>query len=70
MNSDQASEAARIQASNSLLDRGLGKPMQAVSVDVTVNITRIERTIVDPLVIEGECEDVTAKLISHDESNT
>lgn len=52
--------AARISAAQALLDRGLGKPAQAVNVDVTVKITRIERTIVDPRVIDGECEEVLA----------
>ena len=32
MNSDQAADTARISASNSLLDRGLGKPAQAIQI--------------------------------------
>ena len=59
MNSDQASEGARIQASNSLLDRGLGKPAQSVSLDVQVQVTEIKRIIVQPgQVIDTEFEEV------------
>ena len=32
MNSDKAADTARISASNSLLDRGLGKPAQAIAI--------------------------------------
>ena len=32
MNSDKAPTACRISASNSLLDRGLGKPAQAIQI--------------------------------------
>ncbi len=54
MNSKEASEAARIAASNSLLDRGLGKPMQQVSLDHQVTVTAIERRIVDVLDVASE----------------
>ena len=60
MNSKKASEGARIQASNSLLDRGLGKPQQAVQLDVAVQITSIERRIIDAKpVIDLITQDVT-----------
>lgn len=44
------SEAARVAAANSILDRAHGKPRQAVEVeaDVTATVRKIERTIVDP----------------------
>lgn len=44
------SEAARVAAANSILDRGHGKPKQALDVeaDVKTTITRIERQIVRP----------------------
>ena len=48
------SDAARVAAWNALLDRGHGKPIQGVDVGVAVEITRIERTIIDPRVIEHE----------------
>ena len=54
MNNTKSPPAARIQAASALLDRGLGKPHQAVAVDVSVAITKIERRIVDPLVIEHD----------------
>ena len=54
MNSRKAPQAARIAASNSLLDRGLGKPAQAVTVDITKTITLIERRIVDVIDVESE----------------
>ncbi len=38
----------KLQAAVILMDRGLGKPQQAVSIDVAVQITKIERTIVRP----------------------
>ena len=57
MNNKKSAESARIQASNSLLDRGLGKPAQAVNVAVQVQVTEIKHIIVRPGdVIEGECE--------------
>lgn len=59
MNSKKAAQSARIAASNSLLDRGLGKPAQAVSLAVNVQVTEIKRIIVQPgQVIEGEFEEV------------
>jgi len=44
------SEAARVAAANSILDRGHGKPKQALDVEANVKatITRIERQIVRP----------------------
>ena len=44
------SEAARVAAANSILDRAHGKPRQSVEVeaDVTATVRKIERTIVDP----------------------
>jgi len=44
------SEAARVAAANSILDRGHGKPKQSLDVeaDVKATITRIERQIVRP----------------------
>ena len=47
---DGESEAARVAAANSILDRGHGKPKQAVDVEANVHatITRIERQIVRP----------------------
>ncbi len=38
----------KLQAAVILMDRGLGKPQQAVTLDVAVAITAIERTIVKP----------------------
>ncbi len=46
--SKKSPDASRIMASNSLLDRGLGKPQQALSLDVSVAVTAIERRIVRP----------------------
>ena len=43
----KASEASRIAAANSLLDRGYGRPLQAVDLDVSEPISSIVRTIVD-----------------------
>ena len=57
-----------VSALKEIGDRLDGKPAQAVELGIRVQITRIERTIIDPRVIEGGCEDVTAKLISHGES--
>ena len=44
------SAAARVAAANSILDRGFGKPRQAMEVeaDVTANVTQVVRRIVDP----------------------
>ncbi len=46
---DSDSDAARVAAANSILDRAHGKPRQAVDVDGTLKatITRIERVLVD-----------------------
>ncbi len=57
------SDAARVAAWNSVLDRGLGRPAQAVNLGIEVQITAIERTIIDPLVIE---HDDGVKLIKSD----
>ena len=54
MNCKESPESARISASNSLLDRGLGKPAQAVTVDITKTITLIERRIVDVIDVDSE----------------
>jgi hypothetical protein len=48
------SDAARVAAWNAILDRGHGRPVQAVDLGVEVQITAIERTFVDPKVIEHE----------------
>lgn len=50
MNSSEHPAAARVSAANVLLDRGHGKPSQAVELDanMSVAIRRIEREIVDP----------------------
>ncbi len=44
------SEAARVAAANSILDRGHGKPRQAIDVDANVKATieEIRRTVHDP----------------------
>lgn len=44
------SEAAKVAAANSILDRAHGKPSQAIDVDasVAVTVSRIEREIVRP----------------------
>lgn len=44
------SDAARVAAANSILDRAHGKPRQSVEVDasVTASITEIRRIVVDP----------------------
>ena len=44
------SDAARVAAANSILDRGHGKPKQALDVDANVKaaITAVEWRIVDP----------------------
>ncbi len=47
-NSPKVPPAARMVAANSLLDRGFGKPQQAVSLDFSVAVTAIERRIVRP----------------------
>jgi len=47
-------ERVRLAAIQAALDRGWGKPVQAVDLGVQVEITAIERTIVGPRVIEIE----------------
>ena len=49
-------ENIRLAAWKELLDRGYGKPAQSVEIGVAVEVTKIERIIVDPLLIEGEAE--------------
>lgn len=44
---NSTSDAARVSAWNALLDRGHGKPIQGVDLGVEVQITKIEREIVD-----------------------
>ncbi len=68
MNSKKAPQAARIAASNSLLDRGLGKAAQAVTIDVNVKVTAITRRIVDA--IDVDCDVVEPGLITQDKSGT
>lgn len=68
MHCETAPHAARVSAAQGMLDRGLGKPAQAVTIDVTKTITLIERRIVD--VIDVDHEVVPPDLISHDESTT
>ena len=48
------SDAARVAAWNSILDRGHGKPIQGVDVEVALEITGITRTIIDPKVINHD----------------
>ncbi len=45
-------ERVRLGAIQAALDRGWGKPAQTVDLGVAVQITQIERRIIDPLVIE------------------
>ncbi len=47
-------ERVRLGAIQAALDRGWGRPSQAVDLGVEVRITSIERTIIDPQVIELE----------------
>jgi hypothetical protein len=42
------SEAARVAAANSILDRGHGKPKQAIDVDGNLHIKAVEWRVVDP----------------------
>lgn len=48
MNGEEHPAAARVSAANAILDRGFGKPSQALEVDATVQATinEIRRTIV------------------------
>lgn len=50
MNGSKHPAAARVSAANVLLDRGHGKPSQAVELDANMNVAvrRIEREIIDP----------------------
>ncbi len=53
-------ERVRLGAIKECLDRGWGKPAQSVSLDVAVQVTKIEHQIVDMPVIEhmgGGAED-------------
>ena len=47
---ESESDAARVAAANSILDRGHGKPRQSVEVDAEVKtaITAVEWRVVDP----------------------
>ncbi len=47
-------ERVRLGAIQVALDRGWGKPAQTVDLGVAVQITQIERRIIDPLVIEHD----------------
>ncbi len=47
-------ERVRLGAIQAALDRGWGRPTQAVDLGVGVQITLIERTIVDPLVTDTD----------------
>ena len=47
-------ERVRLGAIQAALDRGWGKPAQTVDLGVVVQITQIERRIIDPLVIEPD----------------
>lgn len=48
MNGEEHPAAARVSAANAILDRGFGKPSQALEVDATIEATinEIRRTIV------------------------
>lgn len=50
MRSPEHPAAARVSAASAILDRGHGKPTQAVELDATVEATvsEIRRTVVDP----------------------
>jgi hypothetical protein len=58
MRSKDATHAARVSAANALLDRGWGKPPQALNTEggALELIHRIERVIVQPDEPEGEVE--------------
>ncbi len=71
MNSKKAPTAARVSASNSLLDRGLGKPAQAIAIkgdpDSPVIFNLRLGDGIAPKVINGEVvaqEALTAPLVS------
>ena len=48
MHNKETAPQVKLQAAVILMDRGLGKPQQAVSLEVAVKITKIERIIVRP----------------------
>ena len=48
MNSPETAPQVKLQAAVILMDRGLGKPQQAVSLEVAVTVTKIERVIIRP----------------------
>ena len=56
MRSTSATPAARVSAANAILDRGWGKPPQAIeNGDGALEfVHRIERVIVEPEELEGE----------------
>ena len=60
-------ERVRLVAIQAALDRGYGRPTQAVAVDVTTPITAIQRVIVDAVPAqEDEVIEDEAKLIEAD----
>lgn len=50
MKDEEQPAASRVSAASAILDRGHGKPKQALDVDanVTATVTEVRRTIVDP----------------------
>ena len=54
MNNGETAPATRLQAATILFDRGLGKPAQALTVDINKTITLIERRIVDVIDVDHE----------------
>ena len=65
MTKEDAPDAARVAAANSLLDRGWGKPAQAIiggdGDDPAISmIHRIERVIVDAQLADSNSEDIPA----------
>ncbi len=61
MNNDESTPQVRLQAAQVLFDRGLCKPAQAVTVDVTKTITVIERRIVDVIDVDHEVVSLPTK---------
>lgn len=61
MNNDTFAPQVHLQAAQILFDRGLGKPAQAVTVDITKTITLIERRIVDVIDVESEVVSLPSK---------
>lgn len=53
-------DVSAVSALKEIGDRLDGKPAQSVELGIQLEITRIERTIVDPRVIEGEFEEVVS----------